>query len=283
LGQDNFADYYVTRRRTGEEPRWTHSLELRLLAHTGFFGFALFGIFVVAALAAALSSRRRAAGLGRAVAGVALLPFAVWLIHGSVDWFWEIPALSGPALGFLGMAAAVGRRSDVAALASARRLGRGRAISQPVAVGAGALALLVGVVVLGFPYLSVREVSAGSDAQSRSPTAALGDFKLAAELNPLSAVPDRFAGALALQTGDFTTAQARFQRSLAREPGAWFSWLGAGLAASALGYPSTARSDYRVALSINSHQPAVRAAAARVLTAHPLTTSEAFGMLLVAN
>src|SRR5581483_10250971 len=35
LGQDNYVEYYLPRRRTSEEPSWTHSLELRLLSHTG--------------------------------------------------------------------------------------------------------------------------------------------------------------------------------------------------------------------------------------------------------
>ena len=107
LGQDNFADYYVSRRRTSEEPAWTHSLEMRLLAHTGLVGFLLFVGFIVAALAAALRVRRRGDPLSAAVAGVAVLPLIDWLVHGSVDWFWEIPALAGPALGFVGMAAAL--------------------------------------------------------------------------------------------------------------------------------------------------------------------------------
>ncbi len=63
LGQDNFADYYMRRRRTAEQPEWTHSLEMRLLAHTGFVGFGLFSIFLIAALAAALAARRRAGHL----------------------------------------------------------------------------------------------------------------------------------------------------------------------------------------------------------------------------
>ena len=108
LGQDNFAEYYVARRHTTEEPAWTHSLELRLLAHTGLVGFSLFAVFLVAAIVAAWRARRRG-GLEAGVAGAALLPLVVWLVHGSVDWFWEIPALSGPALGFLGMAGALGR------------------------------------------------------------------------------------------------------------------------------------------------------------------------------
>ena len=54
LGQDNFDDYYVPRRRTDEEPSCTHSIELRLLAHTGLVGFALFATFLIAAIAAAM-------------------------------------------------------------------------------------------------------------------------------------------------------------------------------------------------------------------------------------
>ena len=37
-----------------EQPRWTHSFELRLLAHTGLVGFLLFAGFLAAALTAAL-------------------------------------------------------------------------------------------------------------------------------------------------------------------------------------------------------------------------------------
>src|SRR5205085_1189419 len=58
LGQDNFAEYYVRRRRTGEEPAWTHSFEFRLLTHTGVVGTALFTLFLVGAMAAALPARR---------------------------------------------------------------------------------------------------------------------------------------------------------------------------------------------------------------------------------
>lgn len=110
LGQDNFADYYITRRHTGEEPRWTHSLEFRLLAHTGIVGFVLFVVFLIAALVGAAGAIRRGNRLVAVAAAGALIPLIPWLVHGSVDWFWEIPALSGPTFAFLGMAAGLGRR-----------------------------------------------------------------------------------------------------------------------------------------------------------------------------
>ncbi len=59
LGQDNFADYYVRHRRTSQESQWTHSLEMRVLAHTGIVGALLFLTFLVGAFTAAIKNRRR--------------------------------------------------------------------------------------------------------------------------------------------------------------------------------------------------------------------------------
>ena len=294
LGQDNFDDYYVPRRHTGEEPSYTHSLELRLLAHTGIVGFALFAVFLVAAIAAAMPARRRS-GLEVFVAGAALLPLVVWVIHGSLDWFWEIPALSGPALGFLAMAGALGAAASQATepadgapgLTGAngapgptganvpRRRSSGRAVTAVV----GVLAVVAAVVVLGFPYLSVREVSVASNMRGTDPAKALSDLRIAADLNPLSPDPGRIGGTIALQTGEYATARDRFAQAISRERGDWFSWLGAGLAASALGDRAAARHDFDVAGSINRRAQVIKEAIARVGTAHPLTPSEALPMI----
>ena len=276
LGQDNFADYYVPRRRTGEEPRWTHSLEMRLLAHTGILGFGLFAVFLIAALAAAMPALRRGGQLTKLVAAAALLPLVVWLIHGSVDWFWEMPALTAPALGFLGMAAALGAR-DSGGVASRRP---GRRIPRGVPVAAGALAFLAAVFVLAFPYLSVREVSTAIDVRQRNPGAALQDLATAADLNPFNADAGRFGGTIALQTGQFTEAERRFRQAIARAPGGWFAWLGDGLAASALGDSARAHHDYARAAAINSQQPVVQQALADVYTTHPVKPAQALHMLV---
>jgi hypothetical protein len=292
LGQDNFDNYYMPRRRTNEEPAWTHSLELRLLAHTGLVGFALFVGFLVAAIAAALRGRRRT-GLAGFVAASALLPLVVWLVHGSVDWFWEFPALSGPALGFLAMASAVGARdaaitadASAAAGAPASVGGRAHPATRPVLRGAtfaaGGLALVAAVVALGFPYLSVREVSVASDLWRTDPARALSDLSTAADLNPLSADPGRLAGTIALATQDYGTAQARFQQTIERDPGGWYAWLGAGLAASARGETTRARHDFEVAASINRQEPVIRDALARVDTAHPVPPIAALQLLALS-
>jgi hypothetical protein len=281
LGQDNFADYYVRRRRTSEEPSWTHSLELRLLAHTGLVGFLLFVGFLIAAVAAAVRARRTQDPVGRAAAGVAMLALIVWVVHGSVDWFWEIPGLSGPALGFLGMAAALATRGEGARVAGPQRIA-GR-VPRPAAVAAGLAVLVAGVVVLGLPYLSVREVSLASNTRFTDPAAALADLDRAAQLNPLDATPGRLAGAIALQMGQYGVAEQRFQQSISREPGGWFAWLGAGVAASALGRTPVAVRDFRVAYGINSRQPVISTALARARSFHPLTYDEMLKLLVLVH
>jgi len=281
LGQDNFADYYVSRGRSGEDPSWTHSLELRLLAHTGIVGFALFAVFLAAALSAALRGRRRRAagaggavggGLAWAVSGAALVPLTVWLIHGSVDWFWEMPALSGPALGFLAIAGALGRDRPVR-VAPRGRLARG------LTVAAAATASIAAVAVLGLPYLAVREISEATDIQQQNPLAALHDLKLAARLNPLSADPGRLGGVIALRSGLFPEAERRFRQAIDREPGGWFAWLGLGLAESMLGDQTRAHHDYEIAASIDAGQISVERALALVYTRHRLTPDQAFKLI----
>jgi hypothetical protein len=298
LGQDNFDNYYVPRRRTDQEPAWIHSLELRLLAHTGIVGFLLFAVFLLAAVMAALQARRgppeappggdpssgiAGAGLTQAVAGVALLPLVVWVIHGSIDWFWEIPALSGPALGFLAMAASLGRPEPSSSRTEPARWRPGRS-SRRIAVGAtGMAALLAAVVVLALPYLSVRESSAASDVRQTDPAKALADLNSAAKLNPLSADPGRIGGTIALQTGQYAQALRRFEQSISRDPGGWYAWLGAGLSASALNDRVLARRDLRMAGSINSQEPAIQVALARVDSPHPLSPQAALQMLVVVE
>ncbi|MEO6857145.1 MAG: O-antigen ligase family protein, partial [Solirubrobacteraceae bacterium] len=283
LGQDNFEDYYVTRRHTQEEPLWTHSMELRLLAHTGLVGTFLFVIFLAAAVAAALRARRRGPPLVRMAAGIAILPAIPWLVHGSVDWFWEIPALTGPALGFLGMAGALSARR-VPAEASARVPTAGRRISlRTLAAVPAALVVLAATAVLTLPYLSVREVSMGSDQALSNPAAALHDLQRAAQLNPLNADAGTRAGLIALSAGLNAVAKQRFAQSISRERGAWLPWLGQGLADSALGERQQAQRALRTAYSINNQQLPIQVALKRVFSRHPLTYSQAIPLFRIVQ
>jgi hypothetical protein len=283
LGQDNFGDYYLTHRHTQEEPLWTHSLELRLLAHTGIVGFLLFAGFLAAALAAVLRARRRGSPADRMLVGAALLPLIVWLVHGSIDWFWEVPALSGPALGFLAMAGRLRPAQDgvtdpVARPAPAARSRRIRVPRPALAAGAVVL-LLAATVVLGVPYLAVREINIATSASHSDPSASLADFRTAHSLNPLMSDPGILGGTVALINGRDFEASGLFRQALAREPGDWYGWLGRGLAASAQGEVGAARHSYAVALRLNARQAVVQNAVHQVGTKHPLNVTQALAQI----
>jgi hypothetical protein len=286
LGQDNFDDYYVSRRHTQEEPLWTHSLELRLLAHTGLIGLVLFAVFLGAGITAAVRARRRGPPVTGIIAASALLPAVVWLIHGSIDWFWEMPALTGPALGFLAMAGALSAQPRAGEALQPRLAtpGGGRRFGARVLVAIPALLLLVAAtVVLTLPYLSVREVSLASDVGSSNPAAALHDLKRAADLNPLDADASTRAGLLALSTGENRTARRLFAQAIDRDPGAWLTWLGAGLADSALGARRQAAQALRHAYAINDLQPPIKVALRRVFSSHPLSYAQAVRLFVIAR
>ena len=280
LGQDNFSDYYTVHGRTGIELAWVHSWELRLLAHTGIVGFLAFIGFLVAAAIAALRRRAPKGSLRGAMAGIALLPLIVWLAHGSVDWFWEMPALSAPALAFLAMAGALTEEGSAVAATAPARPGRARTA---VVAACGVVAFLAAVVVLSFSYLSVREVSIGSDLRGSNPTQALAHLQTAADLNPYDSEPGRLAGTIALQSGSYEEALARFGQATARQPDGWFSWFGAGLAASELGEPAVARHNFEVAKSLNSSQQVIKDALSRVDSPTPMTPQQGLDELVLAH
>src|SRR2546421_145733 len=110
---------------------------------------------LVAAFAAALGAARRAvrgrAGPGAAAAAAALGAIIYWLVHGSADWFWELPALGTAAFALLGIAAGLAPRGGL----RARR---------PVATGRRAMAAVVAGTLLvgasfGAPALAERLVN----------------------------------------------------------------------------------------------------------------------------
>ncbi len=305
IGQDNWGAYYLRERRSSEQPRWTHSLELRLLAHTGLVGFALFVGFLGAVLTAALApaARRRAGRLGAGVAAAALLPLVVWLVHGSVDWFWEIPALSGPVLAFAALGGALTRQLSPTPFPAAagkgtpfEGAGRAEGIDPAVTAGrpsapapsrrrtlalafaGGGLALLAALA-LALPYLAERDVAAAASSWPSDPARAFERLDRAADLNPLSARPHLVAGVIALELRASRVARERFSRALERDGEDWFAWFGRGLASSALGDRRRARADLRRARALDPAEPLVREALARLNGPDPLTAEEAFNRL----
>jgi tetratricopeptide (TPR) repeat protein len=134
-------------------------------------------------------------------------------VHGTLDRFWEFPALSGAALAGVGVAMAVARDlNDHIAERSPFLAGR-RALLVACAC-ASVLALSVVP-----PWLSERDRRSATDLTATDPEAALERLDRGAKLNPLSPAPNRTAGIIEFRRGRYDAAVRELRRALERDPG----------------------------------------------------------------
>jgi len=263
LGQDNFANAYLVRRQSLEEPRWTHSLELRLLVHTGIVGLLLFMTFLGALVWAGLRAVRGSPA-ARLATGVALLPVADWVLHGSVDWLWEYPALSVAALAFAAMAVAVGEPS-----------GRppwppGRTGRRVLAV-AGGLGAVAAAVALACGWIAAWGLDRAATQWAGNPALAMRRLDRAAELNPLDHQVPLVRGLIEELRGEHLRAISSLREAADDVPGDWFPRFELGLIRA----NSSARDDLLAARARNPREELVGVALRRLGTRHPLTIAQA--------
>jgi O-Antigen ligase len=260
LGQDNFEGVYLQYRHTALVVSWTHSLELRLLVHTGAIGAGLFTLFAASAVRAALA--RNPDAPRRSLMVMATTPALLWMLHGSIDWLWEFPVLSVPAMAGLGLAVALGRRPGDEGPPSRPKRYRWRVLTVlPVAVVAIAMVPL---------YLAARDVD-GAQNWRKDPGGALHRLSLAGQENPLSERPDIVAGLISVARDDLATASGRFAAAVDRAPSDWFANFAIGLVDTAQGDLRGARTSLDRARSLNPTEPLIPQALARLTTANPLT------------
>lgn len=237
VGVDNFGRDYRKRGRTGQEPRFPHSLEMRLLSETGLVGTALLLGSWGAALWLVLAGMRRGRIAESAVAGTAVTVFAYWVAHGSVDWFWEMPVTGLIGFAMLGLAVAVATRGrgSPPAPSEGERGPRGR-----VAPVAGAAVAVLALLALGLPYLSARETSRAADVWQVNLDAALTRLDRAESLNPLSTTPALSAGTFALRSGRLDRAETELRSALDRDPRDQYALLNLGAIVSVRQSPRAA-------------------------------------------
>ena len=252
IGAGNFATPYLRERESVEEPLYPHSLPVMVLSQTGLVGGLLFGGFLGCALAVVWLARSRRSPLGHAVAAAAVVTFAYWALHGSIDWFWEFPGLAGPAFAWLGMAGGL-ERPAAAAVPSANS---GNRVSMTAAAGY-TLALVASVLSLGLPWLAAREIERAADTWRSDPEDAYSILDRARSLNPLSARPDLVTGAIAMRLEDFDRAEEAFERALERKGDDWYAELELAIVAAREGRRDEALSRLDRAEELNPLEEAV--------------------------
>jgi hypothetical protein len=259
IGADNFEQQYLVHGRSDETPHYPHSVELRTLSQTGLVGVLLAIVGLGAALVAAARALHRPDPLARGVAGAALAGFGFWVVHGSVDWFWEFAGLGAPAFAILGLACALAPAG--AGAAPRDQLRRRRSY---VAIAAVALLGLAAAVALAAPWLSQLEVQSAAKVWTRAPQTAYSRLNDAAGLNPLSDEPYVVAGNIALRYGELERADHDFALALDRAPGDAYATLERGAIASARGQHAAALALLARAVRLDPREPLTREAWERV-------------------
>jgi O-antigen ligase len=251
-------------RRTKDEPTHQHSVELRVLAQTGFVGAVLFGGFLVAALAAALRPlRRRLVGVAGLTASC-LAVFVYWFIHGSIDWFWEVPALGAPAVALLAAGAQVVQREPPPS--------RPR-ISPLLGVAIG-MATVVAAAGLAIPWVAAKEIDTAADSWAADPAGAFHRLDVARRLNPLTDRADIVAGVIASRLHEPGKERAAFQRALQRNPHNWYAHFELALLDAQAGKKAAALLQLRAVRRLNPREPLTSEIRHDVLRGHHISQEE---------
>lgn len=126
VGAAGFQAEWQREREVGDGVRDAHSLPLETLAELGLVGFALLAAFLIGVALCARTVQRE----DPAVAAGACGALTVWGIHACLDWDWEMPALTLPAVL---LAAALVARADVLQSAEERPDGAAPGAGGPAA------------------------------------------------------------------------------------------------------------------------------------------------------
>ncbi len=286
IGQDNFAAAYLRERHTDQEPRWAHSIELRLLTHTGLVGALLFALFLLAVLLAS-RARPRKPRAERVSAAVALLPLVVWLVHGSIDWLWEFPALSVTALAFAGAATSIGSapRSRASEEDVQRQATKSpRRYSSRLVVGAWICSALLGIgalAALAIPFVAARRVERAIAIWPQRPGHAYAELRSATALLPFDDQIYLLGGAIALNLEDLPAARYWLEGAERHDDQGWLAPFALGLLEGESGRTVLARARLTRALALNPRESVIALALDRLSHGRPLSFAEA--QLLLAR
>ncbi len=266
VGSDNFAVDYLRERKSDEEPLYPHSLELRVVAQTGVVGGLLFAGFLVSGLVAWARRPRTGSALETAVQGAGLAGFTYWLVHGSVDWFWELPGLAAPAFALLGLALSTSDEPPLTA-------GPGARLSSRLAVGAAVVAMVAAAASLVPPWLAAKEVKAATHEWRHDPADAFDRLARARRLNPLSDQPDVIAGAIASRLGKTDRMADAFRRALERNPRNWYAHLELAVAYARERHRGEALSELAVASALDPREPTIKLVTGKLRRGEKISTA----------
>ena len=205
-GAGSFEAHWFRERSVAFHARDAHNLSLETLAELGPVGLALL-LGTLALPLLALPTARRFAGAPAAVGA-----FAAYLVHAGVDWDWEVPAVTVPAI-FCAAVLLAWSRPDEPPWLTGRRRGVTLALLAPLAAVA-----LVGHVGNRAAAASIAATEAGDPARG------VAEAKRAAAWAPWSEEAWQLRGEAQQQLGEEEAARRSLARALEKNPESWSVW-----------------------------------------------------------
>jgi hypothetical protein len=265
VGTDNYLVGYLKDRRTFAVSRYPESVELRALSETGIVGGILFFGFLLLAFRNVWRASRRARVPNVALA--CLVAGGYWVLHSSVDWFWEYPAVTGPALALIALGGAP-RLLAAAGREMPEPRERRRAARVPV-TAAGVAAALAAAAILAVPWLAV---SLTDGALAAGPGhRAWTMLRTAARLNPFSEQPALAEASLAESADQLARERRALERAVLRNPSDWYAHFMLGIVAGIDHRPAAARAELAQARRLSPKDNLVYYAQKRLQIRKPMS------------
>jgi hypothetical protein len=245
VGAGGYGPGYFAARRTIEDIRQPHSVELQTLAELGLVGAAALALVLLAVLAGFVRlARAGRAGVWERTAAVAAGgAFLAWLAQTSVDWLHLLPGVTGIALGAAAVLCAPWLRRDLWAIhSSAAAIG---------AVAFVAVAAVAGALAIARPVLAEHALSQSRHQLRSDPRAALQKANDALVLDRYDLPAYYLKAAAYARFDDYTSARAVLLQAVRREPRNFLTFALLGDLATRRGDRRLASAEYRRAAALN--------------------------------
>jgi hypothetical protein len=195
--------------------RDAHSLVAETLAELGLVGIAILAGLVGSTAAIGIRRLRAAAGERAPVAGL-LGSLTAYAVGASIDWMWEVTAVSGVAAALLGLLTGPASTSVREGPARPARLAFRLAGVAALAIVAAQLVVLVADVEVG---------ASRADARSGRLGAARSAALLGTRVVPWAASPYLQLALVEESRGDLAAAARAIGKAISRDPDDWRLWL----------------------------------------------------------
>jgi len=234
-GAGTYETWYLRHRADALKVRDAHNLYLETLAEVGPIGLAILLAALLTPLVAAVRARKRS------LTPIAAGAYVAFLVHASVDWDWELSAVTLAGL-LCGVAVTIAARGDE----TMPRLRRSRYVLAGLGAAVAALAI---VGLLG----NIPASHAGKAVRAGKWVEARNDARKAIRWEPWSADGWRRLGQAELGLRQLGAARGDLRTSIRKDPQNWDRWFDLALATSG----TERRRAIESALALNPHSPEI--------------------------